>query len=238
MFLFFSDSTGVILNYETKELITSFSITPSANHANNVQFSNIYYDNDDEFPLLFLSRCSNNATETNADECIIYRITRSGTTFTFTEVNTIRANHRTYGNSWAINNESGLITEVAYLNGIYSVTENNPEVFTTWKMPNKSAILSGTEITLDVDDSISVYNSIEYELLQGIIWHNGLIYHVREDYLDVLDVIKGALISRIPETDTAEFENVTIYNGKMYTLHRYGVNASATNPVRIYEVTF
>lgn len=242
-FLFNSGGTIAVINMTSKDLIdyVELSLT-NRNHQNSAQFSDIFYDENDEFPLIFVSRCGNATTGSGDDTCLVYRITRSGTTFTFTLINTITSDIDTNGNSWFIDLNEKTIGFVGFINGIYSVTENNPTMFYKWKMPDATNIISGTPITL-TSNNLMYTASIEHCALQSACGNGGIVYiGVGEgnetEYVYAVDMIKNYVKTIVPLVDLHEVEGVTIDNGIMYVTHRTASDSIGTNPLSIYSIAF
>ena len=142
-----------VIEMSTKQVVSAVTLdSPShPNHKNTAFFSDIYYDDSDEFPLLFSSRCSGNGSSEDYDQCTIYRVVRDGTTFTYTYVNKITVSgSTTYGIGYAFDRNRRLLYASAPTKGNWTVTTNNPVVHWVFNMPSTSAILSGVAITLNV----------------------------------------------------------------------------------------
>lgn len=241
VFLFQSDGEDVVvLDYSTKEIVSTFGITPTTSiHANSAQFTGIFYSDNDEFPLLAVSR---SGLSTPYDELLIYRITRSGTEFEAELINTIKADTTSYGISWGIDSNAKTITSVCYTNGSYLVTENNPIKFFTWRLPHKADIISGQAITLSLEDAIAQYE-IDHMTFQGVCAYGGKIYTglIATGYNEsvwVVDVQRGIVLSKIKLVSTYEVEGVSIYNGMLYVSQRNDSDTTGDNPLKIYELRF
>lgn len=248
VFLFNGGGGGVVVDYSTKAIVASFTTTPTENnHQNSAQFTDIYYDASDDYPLLLISRCGNsNGTTVGYDECLVYRVTQSGTAFTFTLVNSIAFDKRTYGTSWSVDNATNTLYLASTVNGNWSVTTDNPINHWAFKMPTRTEIISGTQITLTEDDAIA--HAVTYfAVQQGDCADGGIVYlaahelngtAVKDAVIQAVDVFKGRIVSKIPLLITNEPEGVAVYDGKLYVTQKVGTDTSGTNPLKIYEISF
>lgn len=248
VFLFNEGGNGIVVDYSNKNILGSFAISPNEkNHFNSAQFTDIYYDTNDDFPLLLISRCGNSdGTSTDYDECLIYRVVSSNGTFTFTLVNSISFNGRTYGANWGIDNNRNILFMSSSTNGNYAIRENNPLGFWAFNMPSRTEIISETPITLTNEDIIG-YMESDFAILQGMAAKGGMIYEAMQELngtptatamVYVVDVFKGKIISKVPLIINNEPEGVAIYNGKLYVSQKVGTDTTGTNPLKIYEINF
>ena len=103
-YLFSLNHNGECTVYETKtlgklkgdeaEIFAEFVLDENAKlvpHSNSVMFGNEYYDEKDEFPLLYTNIYNNYANADNKLKgvCLVYRLQRSGREFTSTLVQII-----------------------------------------------------------------------------------------------------------------------------------------------------
>lgn len=245
IFIFKDTGGGTVVNYETKSIISQFTYSASDpdTHQNSAQFTNIFYDDADEFPLLIISRCK----EYGADQGLIYRITRNDTNFTFTLINQISPNFETHGCDWAIDNDNKLLYAIYYPNDSYSVRTNNKLQFRIFEVPTKAEIISGDAIIINENSYLSKMELDTYFVLQGAYAVGNKLFiavqlpdgdeQTRHNFVILVDVFKNELLSRIPIEDGLEPEGIAIYNDKIYgSLKTY---ASSTNPkLIIYEIEF
>ena len=250
VFLFQERGTGVVIDYNTKEIISEFDLTPIANqHQNSAMFTNIYYDKNDEFPLLIDSRCGNSSYSSgihDLDEAQIYRVQKDDQdNFTFTLINIIKLNAQTYGISWGVDNDNKMIYAVGNRNGNWSMRVDNPDHFWKWDMPSREAIISGTPIILQPNDAVS-HMEVPFAVVQGLSVQGGLIYLAVQEYINnsahsklwVIDMNRSRIISKVPLSDELEPEGVAIYAEKIYVSQKRGNDTQALNPCRIYELVF
>lgn len=233
----------VVVNYLTKQIVGSFIVpTIVENHFNSVCFSNVFYDDNDTYPLLFLSRCNNAAVDPENDNCLIYRIQQSGSVFTFTLINQIKCDIITYGCDWSVDNSAKLIIMNGYTNGDYLTDTNNPIRFFAWKLPKKSELISGNKITLNYSDCVAESETPHF-IFQGATIHHGIVYCGMQPisggrFVYGVNVIKGQITSIIPMTSNREIEGVYVYDGKMFVAQKEGTDTESVNPLTIYEITF
>lgn len=241
VFVFAAVGICTIIDYATKEIISKTNFQPSAHqHANSAQFTDIYYSASDEFPLLLLSRCGNTAGETGYDECLIYRISKNGNSFTFTLVNSITVDFASYGASWACDTNTGELYFYTPANGTWQVTENNPILFAKFAMPNINDILSGTQITLTRADILSKMY-IQHVTPQGMCVNGDVIYcgiTYQGQNVWAISIDRNIILAKINLGITHEVEGVAIYNGRMYVSAVDGSDTSAINPLKIFELVF
>ena len=242
VFLFQERGTALILDYETKAIISEAEVPPtSGQHHNSAQFTNLYYDSGDEFPLLITARCGNaNQGASDGDECQIYRVTRSNTTFTFTLVNRIFCDITTKGGSWGIDNT----TKHLYLFGAQTAWWEGgthlPIVLAVWNMPILTQIKSGTDITLHKADCVA-FTTLPDMTIQGMAVYGGIVYigiSAGTQYVYAIDVFANRILSKVPLTQNIEVEGVAVYDSKLYVSQKRGNDTSGTNPCEMYEIVF
>lgn len=225
----------VILDYNTKEIVSTCMMTVTKNHANNANFSDVFYLQDDEFPLLYVSRCKK-----QDQECLVYRISRNDGWKTDL-VQTIRSNTNSnnYDSSWTIDNENKIIYYYSYTNGNYNVYRNNSCIIFAWKLPDISH-----DVLLLKEDALLSFE-IPYCVLQGACVYRGLILlnaHGGEsigvpDYgIWAIEPSNRKRVWRIAP-QLGELEGVCVYNNKVYTSNRIS-NIITSVPLRIYEYEF
>lgn len=242
--------TGVVFDYDTKEILSEFEITPISNqHQNSAQFTNLYYDKNDDFPLIMISRCGNSNYSSGThdfDEAQIYRVQKDDSdVFTFTYINKIKLNVQTYGLSWGVDNDNKKLYVTGNRNSNWSVRVDNPNHYWMFNMPSLSDIISGTPIVLDPNNALS-HMEVPFAIFQGLTIQGGLIYQAMQEYINnsavsvlwVTDMFRNRIISKVPLSNEMEPEGVAIYNGKLYVSQKRGNDTEALNPLRIYELVF
>ena len=242
VFLFQEQGTALILDYETKAILSEAEVPPTrGQHHNSAQFTNLYYDSGDEFPLLITARCGNaNQGASDGDECQIYRVTRSNTTFTFTLINRIFCDITTKGASWGIDNT----TKQLYLFGAQTAWWESgthlPIVLAVWDMPTLTQIKSGTDIMLHKADCVA-FTTLPDMTIQGMAVYGGIAYigiSAGIQYVYAIDVFANRILSKVPLTQNIEVEGVAVYDSKIYVSQKRGADTAGTNPCEIYEIDF
>lgn len=232
---------GAVLSYSTKQVLSTFTIAnPNTRmHMNSAQFCGMFYDANDEFPMLLLSRCGNadGAYTQGYDECLVYRVQRSGNNFAFTLVNKITTDAVTYGNSWGVDNVNGTIYMAGSTKGNWEVKVDNPIGYWVWKIPTRLELVSENTINLAKTECIA-HMEHPFAVLQGCCAHGGMLYVGMETSVWAVDVMSGRVASKVPLPVTWEPEGVALYNEKLYVSQKVGNDTAGNNPMRIYELDF
>ena len=242
VFLFASTGICTIIDYDTKEIESYCTFTPNTRqHANSAQFTDIYYDSNDDFPLLLLSRCGNSVTvvQPSDDAALVYRITVNNGVYTMTLINSIFTTFDTYGSSWGVDNNSKKLYLETYLAGTYQTTSNNPIRYLMFDMPNETAIKSGNSISLS-EVNIRAQMLYEHQTFQGVTVNGGVIYTgmtYSGQHVWAVDIMKNRVTSKVKLTASQEVEGVAIHNEKIYVCQRNG-NGTDDEKLAIYELTF
>lgn len=243
MFLLNSDGAGFVVDMTEKNVVGTLTMPSIANnHQNAAQFSAIFYDNTDEFPLLFVSHKDSN---TEYAEVLIYRILRNNSLFSVTKVNTITWRHVAYGGSVIVDNSGRMLNFVTYLNGGYNVAENNPVIVASFKLPTDSQILSGEQIVITDDDIISCF-TIDHVTLQDGCSNGGFLYQCVTDenetsqkqFIYAIDVRSGRVSAKVRLLNNLEVEGVSVHGGMMYVIQRRGATNGNDNPLKAYMIQF
>ena len=115
------DTFCVVIDLDTKSVISRIEATPEiigSSHLNNANFTDVYYDVFDEFPLLLLSRGDYAQGSSGDQEMYIFRITRSGDVFSFTHIKTIKHRGTYYFNpNWEYDPERRMIWGHHHIHG-------------------------------------------------------------------------------------------------------------------------
>ena len=242
----------LVMDFTTGAIIGKFdNVTPSAWHNNNAQFSNIYYDPNDEFPLCLVSDAH---LRSSGAECAYVRIQRNGNDFTFTVVQNIiveceyGVNYGTFVADWMTNKLYMYCYEYdlfAREGGVQIHYEFNPTIIVEYELP---AFASGSTVTLDNSKILNMAKYPTYRpYAQGgfavngkvfIAWRSvknaqsytneeanaamGYDYENAGKMIAVFAQCSLDLESFIQVGGGAEMEGLCLYDGKMYLTERIG----------------
>lgn len=242
----------MVMDFETGEIVGKFdNATPSAWHNNNAQFSNIYYEPNDEFPLCLVSDAH---LRSSGAECAYVRIQRNGNDFTFTVVQNIiveceyGVNYGTFVADWMTNKLYMYCYEYDLFEregGLLIHHEFNPTIIVEYELP---AFASGSIVTLDDSKILNMAKYPTYRpYAQGGFAVNGKVFiawrsaknaqsYTNEeanaamgyDYEDAGKMIavfaQGSLDLEtfIPVPRNREMEGLCYYGGKIYLTERSG----------------
>ena len=163
-------------------------------HANSVCFGAAFYEEGDEFPLLYANIYNNYSSE--ADKllgmCCVYRLTRDGKKFSTTLVQIIRIGFIDEGDLWISRNAEG--SSVPYGNFAVDPQNNLLTAFVmrmgdqttryfTFRLPEGSEgeehpTLGVKSVTLAVDDIVSQFDGSFSHYIQGACVRGGKLYSV------------------------------------------------------------
>lgn len=235
-----------IFDLNTNEQIASGVLSgiggAAETHNNSASFTNTFYDDNDEFPLLLLSLCQ----RTGGDGCMVFRVARaSGTSFTFTYIKTISQNIVNTSlidfPSWVYNDVTNELVAVREVNANYDtyIPEMKAWIdFYTFKCPD---LKSGGNITLTTNDVIAT-KRFPYTISQSGTCFNGKLYFACQapntngnnpwwedlgitsgtSMVCIVDIPSGTIEQMIVVTTTDEIEGVAIHNNAIYTSSRRG----------------
>ena len=229
LFHFLDNNSGVnIYNLKEKKHIERITLQSNANnHCNNVSFSNIFYHENDEFPLLYVSGSRVRAYE----HVQVYRITRANSHFNITQVQeiTLPTSTSTNGLYW-----TGVIMDNED-NYMYVYANTGKAHIVKFKIPNPYE----ENVTLSDNDILEQFQVEKFTHQQGAVMRNGIIYVFDgvpswgdTNYLRIIGVKDKKNIATINITDKglkAEPEGAFIYNNELYC---------ATNNAGIFKIDF
>lgn len=203
-----------IYNLKNKTFIEKVPMEPvSLNHCNNVSFSNIFYEKEDEFPLLYVSG-SGSGTYNQAQ---VYRIFHNDNNFSFEKVQNITfprgndTNHM-FWTQVMIDNDEGymyvlsksLKKDDTFISKFIIPSIENPNVYF---------------IDDDIIEQFEVTNSVHK---QGAVIHNGFLYIMYgvpqwgdTNYFRIIDLINKEDYMTINISEMGfnqEFEGLTVFN--------------------------
>lgn len=161
-----------VYDLSTKTLHSTVAMTSvSSDHCNNACFSNIFYDTNDEFPLIYTS-----GSQTGSYNHVqVWRIQFADNVFSITKVQEITLPTGDTGNIWYwgqayLDNERGYMW--------YSTSANGNAHFMKFAIP---AVFDGdsnvvSEVTLTDADIIDSFTTISNANQQGGVVKNGILY--------------------------------------------------------------
>ncbi len=200
-----------ISNLKTKEFLGAVELTAnSKNHCNNVSFSHVFYETNDEFPLLYVSG-SQSGTYNNVQ---VYRVQRSDNTFSFTKVQEItlpqcnQKNHL-YWTGAAMDNENGFMYVYANDGGAHIAKFSIPDIF------QENVILTD-------EDILEQFSLHGFTHQQGAVIRNGLLYVMDgvpqwgdTNYIRIIDLVNKTDYDKINISaigfGNIEFESISFY---------------------------
>lgn len=214
-YLFSFDHCGKCTVYETKtlpdlndgeaEIFAEFLLDKNdilAPHSNSVMFGSEYYDEKDEFPLLYTNIYNNYANADNKLKgvCLVYQIQRNGKHFKSTLVQIIEIGFvedenlwksvglkddvRPYGN-FTINTEKGIYYAFTMRDNAHSTryfSFNLPKVKQGELIPGYNV----RKLVLHKTDIIEYFDCPYHHYVQGVCCNKGKIYSL-EGFTDSLD---------------------------------------------------
>lgn len=193
-------------------------------HNNNINFGSEFYDENDEFPLLYMSQENN-----EVHKCVVARITRRNNVWTYENVQTItyptpQENKMWWANSY-IDAENNYIYLMGYKNQSWTDGSNeNRLVSRRWALPK----LADGDVTLNVADSTNYHEIPFWVATQGAIFKGGKLYQVYgtptyKEWIKmrVLDLENGKVehtLDMYTRGFTTEPEGIGYYNGLLYVV--------------------
>ena len=212
----------LISNLKTKRFLGMVTLSSnSKNHCNNVSFSRIFYDTDDEFPLLYVSG-SPSGTYNHVQ---VYRIQKMDNTFTISKVQEIvlpksNSDNNLYWTGAVMDNENGFMYVYANNQGAQIAKFNIPDIMQK-------------EIALTDEDILEQFTVATFRHQQGAVIHNGMMYVMDgvpqwgdTNYLRIIDLVNKDNYKTINITElgfgNVEFESCSYYED-------YFISASNSN---------
>ena len=230
LFQFENYNTNVyIYNLKTKIFIEKVSLTANSNnHCNNASFSNIFYEEEDEFPLLYVSG-SRNGQYNHAQ---VYRILKTNSHFIFIQIQeivlpTCDEKNNLYWTGIIMDNENNYMYIYANKNGAEIAKLNIPDTH----LP---------ELILTEEDILEQFSLNKFKHQQGAVISNGLLYVMDgvpgwgdTNYLRIIDLEKHEdyAIYNVSEMGfNQEFEGLTVYKDMLIA----PTNGSGIFSIKLY----
>lgn len=202
LFQFRASGTSVqnlvsLFNLTDKSTIIS-NMTINSEHGDSASFSNEYYANGDEFPLLYVT------ADTTPAKLYVNRVTRSEATLVKTLVFPSSAG---YWGAGAFDFENNICYILAYKIQSYTSATNNATVVSKWDLSNLTDNGDGTYTPA----FISQYERAFIYCMQGLEYHDGLIwvasgYGGQQSYVYAISPTDGTLLHTIDLNTTTEVE--------------------------------
>lgn len=207
-------------------VLAEFSLSendPVIPHANSAVFGAEYFEEGDEFPLLYLNVYNNYAKEENKHEgeCCVYRLTRSEGTFSAELVQLIKIgftgdrvlwrsagdceDKRPYGN-FVIDNEKHILH-------VFTMRDaDNKTRYFSFKLPSvrdgEICDCGIRRVVLGKDDIIKYFDVGYHLFVQGACCHNGKIYSTEGFGADIPPVIRVIDPEREIEIESANLADI------------------------------
>ncbi len=163
-------------------------------HSNAVVFGSAYYAPGDEFPLLYSNIYNNyaRAKDPMIGVCCVYRLQRSGNTFTSTLVQLIQIGFVNEGDLWYSSPQKndrrpfGNFVVDREKNILYAFTMRDTSDTTryfSFRLPEKEEgffdeTYGVNRVVLNSDDILDYFDCEYHHFLQGAVMHQGKIYSV------------------------------------------------------------
>lgn len=206
-----------IYNLKTKEFIEKVAlIKNSKNHCNNVSFSNIFYEEDDEFPLLYVSGSSSGTY----NQIQVYRVIHKDHIFSFEKVQNISLPKGNDTNNlfWTqvmLDNEDG------YMYVLSKSLYNNDTYISRFIIPS----INNADVNFIDDDIIEQFEVTNSIHKQGAVIHKGFLYIMYgvpawgdTNYLRIIDLVNKEDYMTVNISAMGfnqEFEGLTIYKNML-----------------------
>ena len=208
-------------------------------HHNNAQFSSVFYEKNDRFPLLILSRGD---YPPNQNDLYVVRVVLEEKNFAFSVVKTIHNSiqEAQYNGSWVIDEEHGRLYLYCMTAGAWRVRENNRFCVFSFNLPD---ISDPEEVTLTYEDVLEKWE-YTYLVHQGGTYYNGYLFFNVQSLESVegesvicsrsviaVNVANGHIDIVLPLDDYKETEGISVYNQKLYVSFKSGSADQAPSAV-------
>lgn len=158
-------------------------------HNNAVMFSNTYFEEGDEFPLLYTNMYNNCRDEADRMEgvCLVYRLQRDGNEFKTTLVQKIRVGFVTDTELWMTEKDLRpygnfvIDTEKNILHAFVMRDKTRTTRYFSFRLPSVTdgvtdEKLNIPEVVLKKEDILDYFDCPYHQFIQGATCHKGLIY--------------------------------------------------------------
>lgn len=220
-----------VFDIKSKEELPA-SPLPEISHHNNAQFLDVFYQDDDKFPLLLLSRGD---YPPNQNEFYIVRVEEKEKLFSFVRLKTIKNTlvEAKNGGSWFADTQRGTLYLYTMTKGDYRVREDNYSCVYTFKLPD---LKSPSTVTLSYED-VEQYWEFPYFVYQGGTFYNGyLFFNVQSlsalegktlessNNVLMIDSRTGSIEAVLPLIESLETEGIAVYNHNLYISYKNGAD--------------
>lgn len=198
----------------------------SQNHCNNVSFSRVFYDEKDEFPLLYVS----GSRDKNHNQVQVYRIKKEASTFHVEQIQEIVLPKATSQNGlyW-----TGVVMDNSN-NYMYIYANSDCAQIVKLQIPD----VSQYDVILSEEDIISQFSLEKFTHQQGATIFLNKMYVLDgvpawgdTNYLRIIDLEKQKNIAKINVTDMglkAEPEGTFVYKNELFC---------AANNSRVFKIS-
>lgn len=224
IFHFSKDGECFVYSLKSLEKISYFILDRSdivIPHANSVCFSSMFYDESDEFPLIYINVYNNysNSEDRREGQCCVYRILRNETEFQSSLIQIIKIDFVNNLDLWKSTLDNSDVrpygnfvvdTDKYRLYSFIMRDKTKTTRFFEFSLPmvNSENYLQfdGVEIiNLSEEDIISQFDCSYFEFIQGCCYSNGKIFTVEGfnnvEYavpkLRIIDLVKQQEIAKI-----------------------------------------
>ena len=213
---------------------------PDKSHHNNAQFSNVFFEQGDRFPLLILSRGD---YPPNPNDFYVVRVQENEGRYSFSIVKTIHNSIREaiHNGSWVIDEDHNKLFLYCMTTGDYRVKENNHFCIYSFNLPD---ITDPEDITLGYEDVLDKWE-YTYLIHQGGTYYNGfLLFNVQSlssvegkevvssKSVIAINATSGHIDIVLPLDDSKETEGISVFDNCLYVSFKEGnENQSFANTV-------
>jgi hypothetical protein len=236
---------------------------PWSAHNNNAQPTPYYYDANDTYPLMLVSRGDYSSVGVTGQKFYFVRVVESGGSYVFTIVKEVSYSGflgEQHNVSWFANYEKGELWCYTYPVGSWSVRANNPNTFYKFDLSLVSPASGDySDVTITGSDIKGSIVLQDHWITQSGLYHDGKIFIQTEadgswdnltingepydaskgrHFLFIIDAQSGYIETLVPLHGDIEQEGLCIYDGALYMSEKY-TNASAGNVCfRLVRYTF